>query len=146
MGEDERLRTAETFLVEAVFRSRAKQAALGATGGAAADGGRCGLGVRAAVELNLDRRGLDLFERLWPDGLSDVALQRVRAEMTTWIRRQDALDRERNHFMKAFRAEHGADRTAYTEEQQRAWREGLDAVNDKENAERREAARRLLAV
>lgn len=142
-----RARTAETFLVEAVYRSRGKQAALaGGSNAPAADGGRCGLGEEAAVELALDQRGLDLFHRLWPEGLDDARLAGVRDQVAAWVKRQDGLDRERNHFMKGFRQQHGMDRGAYYAEQQRAWRDGLDAVNDRENVARAEAAAKLLDV
>ena len=53
----------------------------------------------------------------------------ARATVADRVRRQDALDRERNHFMKDFRGTHGFDRPACTPEQEAAWRAGLDRVN-----------------
>lgn len=142
---DSRLKCAEAFLAEAVFRSRSRQAAFTQTT-EAADGGRCGLGEKAAVELDLGTRGAELFQALWPEGLPEESLPGVREGLRAWVKRQDALDRARNHFMKGFRKEHGLDRSAYSEEQQRLWRAGLDEVNGSEDEERHAAARRLLEI
>ena len=124
---------ARAFLEEAVYRSRAKQAA-GASlaplaAGAPPDAPRCGLGEKAALELDLGPRGAALFGELWPGGLSDAALARVRAAMGAWIARQDALDRKRNHFLRDFRGAHGYDRAAYGPAEARAFEQGLAAVN-----------------
>ena len=153
----ERLDLARDFLREAVYRSRARQAASGvlAQPPVSPDGpdaersaalGNCGLGAKAAVVLDLDERGRDLFARLFGgDDLPGPALERVHAAMTGWIRRQDALDRKRNHFLKAFRQEHGFDRRAYTADEQRAYDGGLAAVNAECDRELDDAARALLA-
>ncbi len=143
----DRQSAAEFFLQEAVYRSREKQAS-GAPLGADADGteGNCGLGAKAAVELDLSPRGTELFETLWPSGLSPDALASVHAAMTDWVKRQDGLDRKRNHFLKDFRHQHGFDRGQYDAEQAAAYRTGLDAVNAEVDAGRAEAAAALLAV
>jgi len=141
-----RLALAEDFLREAVFRSRASQAVSTALKRTAKPAlGTCGLGERAAIVLDLDARGRELFERLWRDA-DDARLERIRAVTAAWIARQDALDRDRNHFLKAFRAEHGFDRTRYTVELTSAFEAGLAAVNAEEDGERRAAAEQLLAV
>lgn len=143
---EERLSRAEAFLQEAVFRSRGAQAGAGLF--AVGDPGRgdCGLGARAAVVLDLSPRAEELFAELWPDGLEDAQVAALREVMRDWIERQDALDRKRNHFLKAFRNEHGFDRATYSDEQQAAYRAGLERVNAECDAERREAAGRALAV
>ncbi len=149
-----RVALAEEFLRQAVYRSRAAQAfatefekgraarALEPGSVARAQGGNCGLGQRASVVLDLDERGRELFERVWTDG---VDLEHVHAVMKRWIERQDGLDRKRNHFLKDFRREHGADRTRYTADQTAAFEAGLARVNDEENRLRRAAAEELLA-
>jgi hypothetical protein len=140
-----RIELAEAFLREAVYRSRARQGLIGALSSAdPAAPGACGLGEKAAVVLELDAGGAALFTRLFEDGLEDRELERVRGMMSDWIRRQDALDRQRNHFLKAFRHEHGFDRTAYGPELERRYEEGLAAINDRANRELREAARALI--
>lgn len=151
-----RLDLARDFLREAVYRSRARQAASGVLAqppvsphGPDAERsaalGNCGLGEKAAVVLDLDRRGQELFARLFGgDGLPGPALARVHAAMTDWIRRQDALDRKRNHFLKAFRNEHGFDRRTYGPELLAEYDAGLAAVNEQCDRELDEAALALL--
>lgn len=145
---DERLRSAEGLLQEAVYASRSLQAARTAVAPPepAADGGQCGLGHGAAVSLDLSDRGREHFRSLWPTDPAPADLERVRALLRTWIRDQDALDRRRNHFMKAFRAEHGFDRAAYAPETLAAWDEGLDRVNAEANDRRTAIARELLEL
>src|SRR5688500_5466087 len=105
---EDRLELAEAFLREAVYRSRARQATevtwrqAQRSGGPGA--GTCGLGERAAIELELDARGRELFEAIWPSAPDQAELERISGVATRWVERQDALDRERNHFLKAFRA------------------------------------------
>ncbi len=146
----EGLDAARAFLEEAVYRSRARQAASTAlaplTAGAAPDARRCGLGEKAAIELDLGARGAELFERLWPAGLSAPALERVRAAMGTWVARQDALDRKRNHFLRDFRGAHGYDRAAYGPAEARAFEQGLAAVNAEVEAGLAAAAAALLGA
>lgn len=146
MEGEPRLRAAEAFLQEAVYRSRGAQAgaSLLAPEERLADGGQCGLGARAAVALDLSPRAEKLFEELWPEGIPEDRLSIVQECMRSWVGQQDLLDRKRNHFMKAFRGQHGFDRATYDEEQAAAYREGLDRVNDEVQAGRQEAALDLL--
>lgn len=137
-----RIESAERFLQEAVYRSRSRQAAVGAL---AADGAGCGLGTRAEVVLELDERGRALFAELWPDPITEEHLAHVRTVMRAWIRAQDGFDRKRNHFLKAFRQEHGFDRRAYTPELLAAYETGLEAVHAEIAAAQRTAALELLA-
>ncbi len=145
MGHD-RARLAEEFLQEAVFRSRALQAASASLfAGANAKSANCGLGAKAAVVLELSPRGEVLFAKLFERELSAPELERVRDSMRGWIERQDALDRGRNHFLKAFRTKHGFDRSAYTPEQLAEFDSGLAAINAEVDAERLRAAEQLIA-
>lgn len=140
------LELAEAFLQEAVFRSRAVQAAGTALAQLASDKQRqCGLGAQAAVELDLTPRALELAQQLWPSGLDAGRVATLRRVMAAWIERQDALDRERNHFLKAFRHAHGFDRRAYSAEQLAEYEQGLAAINAQADAERRAAAVEVLA-
>jgi len=138
----ELLALAELFLQEAVYRSRATQAAGTALAGLA-DGapGRCGLGEGAAVVLELTPRGRELAAELYPN----VVPSHVAALLREWVERQDALDRDRNHFLKAFRHRHGFDRNAYSPELRAQFEQGLERVNAAAAAERRAVAERLLA-
>lgn len=140
MSSDERIQQAQAFLQEAVYRSRARQAA-----GTELAGGdpNCGLGEKAALELNLSERGAELFASLWPDP-DAVDRAHVLGVLSDWVTRQDALDRKRNHFLRDFRHANGFDRTAYTAEQREAFEQGLDAVNREVNDGLRQAAQRLL--
>jgi len=137
----ERLELAEELLREAVFASRARQAA-GANPLAAP--ATCGLGERVepALDLLLSPRAGELSDRLF--GPEPRSPERVREVLAEWVERQDALDRKRNHFLKDFRQRHGFDRSAYAPELARAFEEGLERINVQESAERRELARLLL--
>lgn len=144
MDGAERLRLAEHFLQEAVYRSRERQAAgVELARGAQPGAGNCGLGERAALDLELSARGRELAARLWPAGLAGPQLEHVRSTLAAWVARQDALDRRRNHFLRDFRQQHGFDRTRYTPEELHAFEGGLAQVNAEEDAHRREAAASL---
>ena len=143
----ERLTRAEALLQEAVYRSRARQAA-GAglqAGGGPSGPAQCGLGQEAAVDLDLSDEARASFRALWPEDPPAADLELIRDVLREWVVRQDGLDRDRNHFMKAFRNEHGADRTRYAPEQLEAWERGLEEINARATGERRLAAERLLA-
>ena len=145
---EERLRLAEEFLREAVFRSRERQAIGVGLQPTRPDGSsptNCGLGRDAEVVLDLSARAQGILRELWPAQLSQPGLERLRAIMSSWIETQDALDRERNHFMRDFRRQHGFDRSRYTPEEMRAFESGLERVNAEESSKRRAEARRLLA-
>ena len=145
---DERQQAAEAFLTEAVYRSRAKQAAASALLAPldpSAAKGRCGLGEAAAVALDLSDTGRALFAQLWPGKPAAAELARIQAQMTDWVEAQDALDRKRNHFLKAFRTKHGFDRTRYDAAQLSEFEAGLSRVNAEENSARGAAALALVA-
>lgn len=148
MDDDARLHAAEAFLQEAVYRSRCAQAEtlLLSQDERLPDGGQCGLGARAGLVLDLSPKAEQLFAELWPEGLAEEHLPAIQECMRQWVERQDALDRKRNHFMKAFRGEHGFDRETYDEEQAAAYRAGLDAVNEEVDEGRRKVARGLLGA
>jgi hypothetical protein len=138
---------AESFLQEAVFRARERQTATvelrrGAQNGA----GNCGLGEKAGQALELSPRGKDLLARLWPAGLDEAQRARVGDLVADWIGEQDKLDRKRNHFIKAFRLEHGFDRTKYSGELSRAFESGVGAINVEETERKRAAAQRLIST
>jgi hypothetical protein len=140
-----RLQLAEAFLHEAVYRSRERQAASVALALPKAGGGTCGLGEKAAIDLDLSARGAELALVLWPAGLAGAELERVRGALADWVVRQDALDRQRNHHLKAVRLKHGFDRDAYPDNVRHAFEDGLARINAAESAERRAAAERVLA-
>ncbi|MBI5365214.1 MAG: hypothetical protein HZA53_18695 [Planctomycetes bacterium] len=140
-----RLQAAVDFLREAVYRSRATQALeTFLAQGAAPKLGQCGLGERAAVVLDLDARGRELFERVWSAELGDDELARIRGVMRRWVETQDALDRDRNHFLKAFRRAHGFERARYTPEQTTEFERGLADLARIEDERQRAAASELL--
>lgn len=147
---DERLTTAAAFLAEAVFASRARQAAgVSLLRAAERDGSaptNCGLGREAAVELALSPRAAELARSLWPAPLTDDALRAVQDVVARWVELQDQLDRDRNHFLKAFRGKHGFDRNAYTPELLAQFEAGLAEVNARVERARGEAAAALLAA
>ena len=145
---EERLQAAAAFLREAVFRSRARQAAgIALKGGdleAEASGpGNCGLGEKAALELDLSGEGQRLFAALWPESPGPEELGRIHGVMKDWIALQDALDRTRNHTLRDFREANGFDRRAYSADQSRALADALAGVNRQVDTRLDEHARRL---
>lgn len=149
---NEPVELAQALLQEAVYRSRERQAAGAALSGleladdVVRDAGNCGLGQRAEVDLDLTARGAELVAALWPAALDADARERLHAAMTAWVRRQDALDRKRNHFLRDFRGSHGYDRAVYSKETLAAFEQGLDSVNAEVAAGLGAAAQALLAV
>ncbi len=159
-GDDRgRLALAAAFLQEAVYRSRGDQAgaalmtagrsASGAAPSGAGPSGTgpsgaapCGLGEKPSVVLDLSPRAEELFGVLF--GTGRVDLDAIHACMGEWVKRQDGLDRKRNHFLKDFRGAHGMDRRTYSEAVGAEYESGLGAVNAKVAAERDAAAARLL--
>ena len=146
--EVDRLSHAEELLREVVYRSRERQAGLAAFPTAPADAspGRCGLGERAAIDLDLSPRGVELYARVFTSDPSHVRLAEVHAAMSAWVERQDALDRKRNHFLKDFRRRHGFDRASYSAEQLSEFEDGLARIGAEEDSERRRAAEQVVVL
>jgi len=139
---------AEELLQEAVYRSRGEQAgaALLRARPPGAGAGNCGLGEKAAVVLDLTPRAERVYDELFPDGLTVAALERLRAVLAAWVKRQDALDRRRNHYLKAFRQAHGFDRAAYGADERAQFDAGLEHINAEAAAERTSAAADVLTA
>ena len=144
--DDVRTSLARELLREAVFQSRAKQAA--GTSLLRSDpnskAGNCGLGAHAAIEARLSDRGRELAAKLWPIALTPEPAARVAELIVEWIERQDSLDRKRNHFLRDFRNANGFDRSQYTVEQLAAFEAGLERVNAEENHLQTQAAEQLI--
>jgi hypothetical protein len=137
-----RVELALAFLQEAVYRSReSKPAGAGFLSGAS----NCGLGERPSVQLELGARGQELCSALWPEGLSPQQFEVVRECMAEWVRRQDGLDRKRNHYLKDFRQANGMDRTRYSPQQSAEFEQGLAKINQEETQLRLAAAESMLA-
>ena len=131
---------ARSFLMEAVYRSRNSQG----LGSVFAGKTNCGLGEGPVTNLDLTERAQALFDELWTEPLTQAQLDEIRAKTRAWIERSDALDRDRNHFLRDFRQANGFDRTVYTEEQTTAYESGLEKVNSGADEARGEAAKSLL--
>jgi hypothetical protein len=147
---DPRLDLARAFLMEAVYRSRSRQAAGAALAAQASDvrtgtsSGGCGLGEKAALELDSSERGARLAAQLWPTGLAPLVLEHVHSELAAWVALQDGLDRKRNHFLRDFRAQHGFDRRAYAPAVSAAYDAELARINGEVDERLATSARRLL--
>jgi hypothetical protein len=129
---------AKKFLEAAVFASR--------SAGAGPESGACGLGdgpVLGAAWSEEQQRSMDA---LVPAGLTAEQRRQVDQEAAAWVRTQDGLDRKRNHFLKAFRQEHGVSRKTYSPPVAAAYDAGLDAVNGDNDARLAAAAQRLLGL
>lgn len=144
---DARTETCLALLRALVARSREAQAtsgALAALGSAAA--GRCGLGERAELALDLPPAALEHARALWPAGPPAQQLEFLRGEFERVVREQDALDRRRNHFLKAFRGEHGFDRRAWSAALLGEYERGLDEINGEQTRALESSAARIAAV
>jgi hypothetical protein len=135
---------AEELVRASIYRTTATHPARTVlASGATSASGNCGLGERAAVVLDLSPRGREIFDRLFP-GAGEAVCARVHACTREWVEAQDAIDRKRNHFLKAFRGAHGDDRTRYSTVQLAELDVGLARGAHEEIRERRAAAERLL--
>ncbi|HED64122.1 MAG TPA: hypothetical protein ENJ09_01075 [Planctomycetes bacterium] len=144
MSED-RIRLAEDLLKEAVYQSRARQAAGAAIGTAGESGSSgCGLGESPEASLALSERGKEILHKLWPRETAPTEAARIRSVLDRWISRQDSFDRKRNHFLRDFRRENGFDRRQYSPAQARAFEKGLDRINAEMCDRLRESALKLL--
>ncbi|MFT5289070.1 MAG: hypothetical protein ACI8QS_000971 [Planctomycetota bacterium] len=148
--ENKELEAAERLLQEAVYRSRGKQAGVASLAGADLDKeagpGNCGLGHGAQVDLEQSEEGRAAFGHLFPGTPSEATMEGLSGLLATWVKRQDGLDRKRNHFLRDFRDQHGYDRRAYTEEQRATYGDGLDSVNAEENEGRHAAQLEVLEL
>jgi len=145
---DPRLAAARRLLMEAVYASRSGKAGAVLAGSTSDDAGNCGLGVGPNLDVGVLGAGAadearDAAATLWPDGLDAARTESARATVRAWVKRQDGLDRKRNHFIKDFRGEHGFDRTAYSDAVLAAYETGVEAVN-RENRDGLDAAARAL--
>ena len=131
---------ARTFLLEAVYHSRNSQGLSSVFAGKS----NCGLGEGPVTGLDLSDKAQAAFTKLWPGDMEEAHLDAIRATTRAWVERSDALDRDRNHFLKAFRQANGFDRTAYTTEQLAEYEAGLEDVNSTVDAALSEAAEALL--
>jgi len=141
MSDAARLELVEKLLQEAVYRARAR------SGGELGEPkGGCGLGpAPEARELELTEHGRELFGTLYPVPPSATRLAHIAELVGKWVGEADALDRERNHFLRAFRTTHGFDRRAYSPAEAREFEAGLARVNAEARARLQAAARALVA-
>jgi hypothetical protein len=145
-----RLDAALRLLQEAVFAARGG-GSLAPTSDDPTRLGGCGLGAGPNLDVAVLGAGASETARaaaalLWPAGLDESRAARVREVIAGWVKRQDGLDRRRNHFIKDFRGEHGFDRTTYSDEIRAAYEHGVEAVNADNRARHVEAARAVLSV
>ena len=129
---------ARTFLEEAVLASRSQpQDPLGSAS--------CGLGDGPALALGFNEKQRGLLQGLGKHILPENAAT-VPRTVDAWVKMQDGLDRRRNHFMKAFRQQHGMSRKAYSPEVNAEFSAGLDAINADNDERLSAAAQELLAL
>ncbi len=133
---------ARAFLVEAVYRSRNSQGLESVFAGKS----NCGLGEGPVANLDLSEKARSLFDELWPEAPDQVHLDAIRVTTRGWVERCDALDRDRNHFLRDFRQANGFDRSAYTTEQLVEYESGLEDVNSSADAALSETAEALLTT
>ena len=133
--------SARAFLTEAVYRSRNSQGLDSVFAGKS----NCGLGEGPVTNIDLSLKAQALFDELWGEAPSEAHLDAIRAVTRSWVERCDALDRDRNHFLRDFRQTNGFDRSGYTPEQLAAYEVGLAEVNSGADEELSRAAEDLLS-
>ena len=144
-SEADALVAAASFLQEAVYASRelTHRAPL-----AAAEGG-CGLGERPEIPERWSpaqaRAASQLAQALGGVSLGAAQATALEEAAGRWVRIQDGLDRKRNHFLKAFRMQHGADRKQYRPDVAQELADGLDEINGENRHRLALAAEHLLA-
>jgi len=139
MDDPATLALTSAFLQEAVFASRGASHGFSPRSLDGASG--CGLGLRPTLPDDFSPKQAELLTRLGESLGPAAALpfDVLREHAAAWVRAQDALDRQRNHFLKDFRNALGFDRTSWSAEVQSAFRTGLDEINA-DNRARLEAA------
>lgn len=138
---------AASFLQEGVYASREQAHAPEARSLTASESaaGSCGLGARPLTHPTWSSRQTRCAEELGralnleTSGKASDGTKLLVEHLASWVRVQDGLDRKRNHFLKDFRAQYGADRRSYSPETDARFREGLAAINA-DNQERLRAA------
>jgi hypothetical protein len=142
---DDRHQLAASLLQEAVYQSRARQAAGVALEKPGGSPGGCGLGSETAIDLELTPHGEEVFRKLWPREIAPTELVRIEGLLRDWIEQQDAFDRKRNHYLRDFRNAHGFDRRTYTVEVAQEFDAGLARINAEVEERLRRSASELLA-
>ncbi len=125
---------ARTFLQETVLASRQTSHAFNPDSLGSATTGGCGMGPRPDAPDTWTPRQQELISLMsrtagTPPKSDDLLLHNVARTCIDWIRRQDAIDRQRNHFLREFRTRHGFDRHSYDVTVEAAFREGIEAIN-----------------
>ena len=147
-AQSESLRAlAARFLSEAVYAAREQSHRFHPGEGASA----CGLGERPSLPETWSpaqaRVAAELFQSLEAHGREGELAPALEGVAGAWVQVQDGLDRKRNHFIKGFRQQHGADRKAYAPEVEQAFRDGLELINaDSRERLARAAEEMLLAL
>lgn len=128
------LEKAKDLFRQVVYRSRGASFPSAKTG-------LCGLGEKSPVFQGLPSE--------WAPLIGEIFAGKNRREdisglLSSWLTEKDTLDRERNHFLKRFRNEHGSDRRKYTPATAQAFDDGLAEINSQEEARLTEHAQKLL--
>lgn len=137
---------ARQFLQEAVFASRGASHAFSPRSLEGAAG--CGLGLRPALPEDLSPRQGDIVTQMLEHrlpGETPFRFDLLTDHAADWIRLQDQLDRQRNHFIKDFRGTHGFDKAAWAPDVKATFTAGLDAINA-DNRDRLDVAAAALAT
>jgi hypothetical protein len=124
-----RVELARAFLQEAVFRARDAGARAEVAAGIAGAASNCGLGEGPVVDTRLSPRAAEIFASLWGPRPPAAIAEAVAARTRAWVEAQDQLDRDRNHFLKAFRQRHGLERAKYAPAVSAEFEAGLERVN-----------------
>jgi hypothetical protein len=134
--------SAKSLLRELLYKTREKSHAGSLPG---AGGGLCGLGDPVELFRNLGNDLGPALQNLFRDR-TGVDRETATRLIEGWIKEQDGLDRERNHFLKKFRHEHGFDRRQYGPELEKRFNEGVAAINDRQNQSLDRAAQQLVRI
>lgn len=135
---------AREFLTQILYKSREALHQRGPF--TVSGGGSCGLGENPpSPEALGPERGRFLAGLFPPDGPDDGG-RTLSPLLQNWLKDSDALDRDRNHFLKRFRQAHGLDRRRYDAATEKAFAEGLERLKARQDALLGSYARKLLEL
>lgn len=132
------------FLTQILYKSR--EALHQRDPFAVSSGGSCGLGENPpSLEALGPEWGRFLAGLFPPDGPTGGG-RSLSPFLQSWLKDSDALDRDRNHFLKRFRQAHGLDRRRYDAPTEKVFAEGLERLKARQDALLENYAQKLLEL
>ncbi len=132
------------FLKQVLYKSR--EALHQRSPFSVSSGGSCGLGENPPFLEALGPEWGRFLAGLFPPDGPDDGDGALSSLLQSWLKDSDALDRDRNHFLKRFRQAHGLDRRRYDAATEKAFAEGLERLKARQDALLGSYAQKLLEL